>query len=71
MTDTTAPVAPAIPATGRIALVTPCHGVPFSFSMETVGPAYLTYEKLDEIYCDAPTCNNTWSPTGEPAEWNK
>jgi hypothetical protein len=45
---------------------TPCHDVPFMFTMRFEGPAYLQYEVVESLFCTAPGCYNEWDAQGDP-----
>jgi hypothetical protein len=52
-----------------VPLACPYCGAGLSINTETVGPAYLTYEKPEAIECDAYSdvhCGATWEPDGTP-----
>lgn len=59
----------------KVPLVCPHCGASLIINMETVGPAYLTYERPESIECDAYSsvhCAAVWEPDGTPRyppEW--
>lgn len=36
--------------------------------LETVGPAYMTYETVESIECNSPGCDASWEPDGTVRE---
>jgi hypothetical protein len=51
-----------------IALVCVYCGTALTINTETVGPAYLTYERPESIECDALDCGAVWEPDGTPRD---
>jgi hypothetical protein len=61
----------ALTAEEREALACPYCGASLRVVSETVGPAYLTYERPESIECDAYSdvhCAATWEPDGTPRD---
>lgn len=59
------------PCSSKVALACPHCGAGLTINMETVGPAYLTYERPESIECDAYSdvhCAATWEPDGTPRD---
>lgn len=50
-----------------LSLVCTYCGSTLSINTETVGPAYLTYERPESIECDALDCSATWGAQRNPA----
>lgn len=50
---------------------TPCHNAILLPEYETVGPAYLTYERVSGYECSAYRCYNSWDADGNAGEYNK
>ena len=45
----------------------PCHPeANIGFQYGTFGRPYMTYERVESMYCDAPGCYNEWDEDGNP-----